>query len=47
MTEVQISHNIWLGLRKLANSPKDSDNNGNADISITLGSFTWIAEAKI
>lgn len=48
MTEVQISHNIWLGLkRSWPTAQKDSDNNGNADISITLGSFTWIAEAKI
>ncbi|MFV5593635.1 hypothetical protein [Acinetobacter junii] len=48
MTEVQISHNIWLGLKRFwPTAQKDSDNNGNADISITLGSFTWIAEAKI
>ena len=48
MNEVQISHNIWLGLkRSWPTAQKDSDNNGNADISITLGSFTWIAEAKI
>ena len=36
MTEVQISHNIWLGLkRNWPTAQKDSDNNGNADISIT------------
>ena len=46
--EVQISHNIWMNLkRKWPTVQKDSDNNGNADISITLGSFVWIAEAKI
>lgn len=48
MAEVQISHSIWLGLKRTwPTAQKDSDNNGNADISITLGSFTWIAEAKI
>lgn len=48
MAEVQISHSIWIALKRTwPTAQKDSDNNGNADLSITLGSFTWIAEAKI
>ncbi|WP_372551723.1 hypothetical protein [Acinetobacter pittii] len=48
LDEVRISHNIWMNLkRKWPSVQKDSDTNGNADISITLGQFVWIAEAKI
>ena len=48
LDEVQISHNIWMNLkRKWPTVQKDSDTNGNADISINFGSFFWIAEAKI
>lgn len=46
--EVQISHNIWMNLRrKWVTVQKDGDINGNVDLSITLGRFVWIAEAKI
>ncbi|HCA5017976.1 TPA: hypothetical protein MW165_003602 [Acinetobacter baumannii] len=46
--EVQISHNIWMSLRrKWVTVQKDGDINGNVDLSITLGRFVWIAEAKI
>ncbi|RYL25932.1 hypothetical protein [Acinetobacter piscicola] len=48
LCEVKISHNIWMNLkRKWPTVQKDGDINGNVDISITLGRFVWLAEAKI
>lgn len=46
--EKNISYHIYTNLKsKNYSAEYDSDKNGNADISVSAGSYEWLAEAKI
>lgn len=49
LTETEISSSIWLYLKgcKIYQVEKDTDSNGNVDITVRTNSHKWLAEAKI
>lgn len=49
LSETQISSSIWLYLkgRRIYHVEKDSDINGNVDITVRTEKYKWLAEAKI